>query len=59
VVIKQCFSSRHGVCHSDTCVYGSRTVPVFVPPRASTTYRTVVVTTQLSLATLGFVSSIL
>ena len=34
-------------------------VPVFVTPSASTTYRAVVITTQLSLATLGFVSSIL
>lgn len=34
-------------------------VPVFVTPSASTTYRAVVITTQLSLATLEFVSSIL
>lgn len=32
---------------------------MFVTPSASTTYRAVVITTQLSLATLEFVSSIL
>lgn len=43
----------------ETTAVVRRIVPVFVTSSASTTYRAVVVTTQLSLATLGFVSSIL
>ena len=34
-----------------------RIVPVFIAPSASTTHRAVVVTTQLSLAALEFVSN--
>lgn len=47
------------IARVETTVFIQRTIPVFVASSASTTYRTVVVTTQLSLSTLEFVSNIL
>jgi hypothetical protein len=43
----------------ETAVVVERILPVFVASSASTTHRAVMVTTQLSLATLEFVSNIL
>ena len=45
------------VASVETTAAVQRIVPVFIAPRASTTHRAIVVTTQLSLATLGFVSN--
>lgn len=45
------------VASVETTAVVQRIVPVFIAPSASTTHRAVVVTTQLSLATLEFVSN--
>jgi len=43
----------------DQAIFDQRIVPVFVTPSTSTTYRAIVIATQLSFAALEVVSNVL